>query len=591
MTYTLPCINSNGNPMTKIISIASNAVNAKLHLPDRETKLDVQGILSYAVEGAEHSMTFKRGHWDGRSSFLDFKSGIFPAGFLHFVAAKLRHKGYTVNLVRKPFPVPLGPENPVVDAFGNDPRYDYQPEVVRRLEKHGQIIAMVATGGGKSRIAKMAFARIGRPAMFLTTRGILMYQMHEAFERDLGIKVSVLGDGQFGHTITDEHGRERQAIKKMSVAMVQTLIARLEEKTVEGEIERVAEARIKKEMKEIAVLRKKMVGRPPVDVNAAIAVLERNQERGRPNAKDVTAAATEKVRQHNSDRAKTIDVLKKFELVILEEAHEASGNSYFEILRHCTNAHYRLALTATPFMKDSEESNMRLMACSGPIAIKIPEKMLIERGILAQPHFKIIPMLEKPKGLFKHTGWQSAYRIGIVENEYRNATIVNECARFAGYGLSSMVLIQQTAHGEKLVGLMAARGLRVEFIQGEDDQDGRKAALKRLARGDIDVLIGTTILDVGVDVPAVGHVCLAGGGKAEVALRQRIGRGLRAKKTGPNVCFVTDFEDTFNEHLKGHARTRLAIIEGTPGFDTYILKGGKDFDPQALGFKLLAQAA
>ncbi|MBH8434009.1 hypothetical protein I8Q59_09430, partial [Acinetobacter baumannii] len=43
------------------------------------------------------------------------------------------------------------------------------------------------------------------------------------------------------------------------------------------------------------------------------------------------------------------------------------------------------------------------------------------------------------------------------------------------------------------------------------------------------------LLDGGVDVPAVGLIILAGGGKAEVALRQRIGRGLRAKKFGPNV--------------------------------------------------------
>ena len=28
-----------------------------------------------------------------------------------------------------------------------------------------------------------------------------------------------------------------------------------------------------------------------------------------------------------------------------------AGNEYFEVMQYCTNAHYRLALTATPFMK------------------------------------------------------------------------------------------------------------------------------------------------------------------------------------------------------------------------------------------------
>lgn len=510
--------------MTETVTIASNAVHAKLHEPTRQVKLEVQRILSYRVEGAEHSTAFKSGGWDGRSSFLDFKAGVFPAGFVHFVGAHLRRKGFEVRFVSKPAPAPLGPENPKIDSFPEDPRYDYQMEVVRRLVKHKQIIAQVATGGGKSRIARLAFARINRPTLFLTTRGMLMYQMKDTFENDLGVPCSVLGDGQFGHI--DKNGQ--QCIKKMSVGMVQTLISRLTLPNVDD------------------------VG---VDAyNKAVAV--KNQ---------------------------TINLLAKFEFVILEEAHEASGNSYFEILKHCKNAHYRLALTGTPFMKDDEEANMRLMASSGPIAIKVTEKMLIDRGILATPKFKIVALQKKPEKLLRGTGWQSAYRIGIVTNEERNQAIAAEVVRAARYGLTSMILIQQKRHGEILTELLTSKGIKVEFIQGENDQTERKAALKRLATGEIHALIGTTILDVGVDVPAVGLIVLAGGGKAEVALRQRIGRGLRAKKRGPNIALIVDFDDPFNSHTKGHAMQRFSIINGTEGFGENIIRG--DFDFEALGFE------
>lgn len=579
--------------MTKTATIAYNAVNAKIHAPDRPLKLLIQEALSYAVSGAEHTLVFKRGNWDGRSSFFDFKSGVFPAGFVHFVTAKLRKAGYDVRHARQPLPIPQGPELPVIDSFGYTGRYDYQPEVVRRLRKHGQIIAQVATGGGKSRIARMCYASLNMMTLFLTTRGILMYQMRDTFERDLGVGVSVLGDGQFGHTIV-ENGIERQAVKKMCVGMVQTLVQRLEEKTVEGELEKLMEARLKVEAKQLEAAAKKLAASSMTKAQQKerLARLEAAQVAARkPFVAKIRAEAIVTVHDHMLQRDKTIALLSKFQFVILEEAHEASGNSYYEILRHCKNAYYRLALTATPFMKDDEESNMKLMACSGPIAIKVSEEMLIDRGILAQPHFQIIPMKVKPKHLLRHTGWQSAYRIGIVENDYRNDIIVRECARFADYGLTSMVLVQQTAHGDRLVKMMAAHGLRVEFIRGENDQAGRTAALQRLGAGAIDVLVGTTILDVGVDVPAVGHVCLAGGGKAEVALRQRIGRGLREKKTGPNVCFVTDFADDFNEHLKGHALQRLSIIKGTAGFDRFVHEGGSTFDIAALGFKRPAAAA
>ena len=505
------------------VTIAYNAVTAKLHEPTRSAKLRVQALLSYRVEGAEHTAAFKTGNWDGRSSFFDFRSGTFPAGFVNFVAGNLTREGWKVNRVRRPLPLPQGPEKPVVDAFPEDPRYDYQMETVNRLTKHGSMIAQVATGGGKSRIARLAFKRINRPTLFLTTRGILMYQMKETFENDLGVQCSVIGDGQFG--FKDENGRSY--IKKMTVGMVQTLISRLQE----------------------------------------------------PNPDD----SVEQQNKQAAIRAQTIELLSKFEFVIGEEAHEASGNSYYEILRHCKNAHFRLALTATPFMKDDEESNMRLMAAFGSIGIKVSEKLLIDRGILARPIFKIIKLPAKPNGLLRGTPWQAAYRLGIVNNEGRNAAIVNEATRAASNKMSVMVLIQQKAHGHLLRDLMTKRGLRAVFIDGDNNQTERKKALKQLATGEIDVLIGSTILDVGVDVPAVGMVILGGGGKAEVALRQRIGRGLRAKKKGPNIALIVDFFDEHNRYLKEHSLQRLSILRETEGFCVNILADNQDFDYEALG--------
>jgi superfamily II DNA or RNA helicase len=232
-------------------------------------------------------------------------------------------------------------------------------------------------------------------------------------------------------------------------------------------------------------------------------------------------------------------------------------------------------------MKDDEEANMRLMASSGPIAIRVTEKMLIDRGILAKPYFKIVNLKTQPPKLMRGTGWQAAYRLGIVDNDERNDAVVFEVERAARHGLSAMVLVQHKKHGDVLAKKLNEAGMVVEFIQGEDNQGERKTALRKLASGEINVLIGTTILDVGVDVPAVGMIVLAGGGKAEVALRQRIGRGLRAKKSGPNIALIIDFNDPHNSYLKTHAAQRLSIIKDTEGFGENIV--GNDFDYAALG--------
>jgi superfamily II DNA or RNA helicase len=192
--------------------------------------------------------------------------------------------------------------------------------------------------------------------------------------------------------------------------------------------------------------------------------------------------------------------------------------------------------------------------------------------------------VEKPEAIARGTGFAKAYDHGIVNHKPRNRAIIRQVMEAREYGLNAMILVSRTAHGALLEKAFKGLGLKASFIKGEDKQDARKRWLTALGDKSIDVLIGTTILDVGVDVPAVGLVVLAGGGKAEVSHRQRIGRGLRKKKSGPNVCLVVDFTDFYNKHLASHANQRMQIVKDTPGFAEGIIKGER-FPFEKLGFE------
>lgn len=497
-----------------IVTILYNPVAARINESTHQIDLHIQHILSYNVAGADMSESYQSGHWDGRASFYEMRKHRFPSGFVPAVIKGLRQLGYEVNSRRSKMPKPLGPKNPVVDNYPSDVRYDFQYETVGRLIRHGSMIAQVATGGGKSRIALIATARIKRPTLFLTTRKVLMYQMKRHYDSMLKIiggkhqRIGVMGDGDWSPE------------PWINVAMTQTLISRLKP--------------------------------------ASILDSQKNQD-----AQDKRIRAT-------------IALLERFELVILEEAHEASGNSYYDIMKRCKNAHYRLALTATPFMKEDEEDNMNLMACAGAIGIKVSEKELIDCGILAKPIFKyVVP--EKPKFLLRGTSWQAAYRLGIVESVSRNSLILQSAIKAVKYGLPTLVLVQQQKHGKMLEAAFRKNGIRCKFIFGPTQTHDRDLALKELESGVLQVLVGSNILDVGVDCPALGMVINAAGGKAEVNLRQRVGRGLRSKKTGPNVCFFLDFTDIHNKHLGKHSATRRGIIQSTPGFAENILLDSQDF--------------
>lgn len=511
-----------------VVTIARNAVVAQLREPTKEVAAFVNNLLSYKVEGGLG--------FSGTSSFFSVTQKTFPAGFAYLVKTELERIGHTVYEVARPHAAPLGPENPIVDEFGNDnPNYDYQMKALRQVEKHGAGIIRVATGGGKSKIAKLIMSRFRRMTLFLTTRGILLYQMDDQLQ-EIGLNTGQIGDG------------EMKFVRGVNLGMVQTLVQALEEPKLDVEIRAVVKSQHLSKNKDANISRD-----------------------------DIIEIAKERFEKKTKRR----DAIKKFlalvEVVIGEEAHEAGGTSYYEILRHCKNATIRVALTATPFMKDSAADNMRLMAAFGPVLIDIPEALLIERGILAKPYFKFIDC-EAPKGMHKSSPFERAYTLGYVKGTSPlHKDMLQDALMAKQYGLPILALVARTEAGDNLLTLYHRFGLKGVFLRGDDDQKVRKAKLADLAAGVIDFVIGTKILDVGVDCPAIGLVQLGGGMKAEVELRQRIGRGLRYKKKGPNITFIADYSINLNNTLRDHARKREAIVRQTPGFVEGILPANENF--------------
>ena len=562
---------------SKTIVFARNATHAKYMNPDKEIRRTIADIVSYKVAAAEHAGV---SNWDGYSSFYDKRKDTFDAGFLGIVKKRLERAGHKVIIKQRARPEPLGPESPVVDSYPEDPRYDYQAETMNRLVKMGGMIAQVATGGGKSRIFKLCAERINRPTLFITTRKSLMYQMAETYEKDIGKNFGIMGDGIW-----------RPCSNGVNFAIVDTLVSRLEKLEVRKEMEKAIDRVLEKADKEADRQLKKrglptntrlMRNMPKEIVTTVEKVKNAVYDRFLEEKQLVEDDIRRKVETHNQRRLEVLELLQGIEFLCIEEAHEASGNGFYNVAMACKNAYYRLALTATPFMKDDEEANMRLMAVAGPVGIKVSEKLLIDRGILATPYFKILKS-KAPTGVMRGTPWQKAYSLGVVNNTARNLSIVKEAQKAKAFQLPIMILVQQTKHGDVLKKLLTTAGVKARFISGKNEQEERADALKALGRGDIDCLIGSTILDVGVDVPAVGLVVLAGGGKAEVAIRQRIGRGLRAKKSGPNVAFILDFNDNFNNHLSRHSMERLRILSETPGFAERV--SANDFDYEGLGLR------
>jgi ATP-dependent DNA helicase RecG len=101
-------------------------------------------------------------------------------------------------------------------------------------------------------------------------------------------------------------------------------------------------------------------------------------------------------------------------------------------------------------------------------------------------------------------------------------------------------------------------GLRVGLLHGRLDADEKEIIMRRFQRGEIDVLVATTVIEVGVDVPNAAVMVVEHAERFGLAqlhqLRGRVGRG-SAKSycilvTGPRVSPLAE------ERLNAMVRTQ-----------------------------------
>jgi ATP-dependent DNA helicase RecG len=120
----------------------------------------------------------------------------------------------------------------------------------------------------------------------------------------------------------------------------------------------------------------------------------------------------------------------------------------------------------------------------------------------------------------------------------------------------------QTAIDTHAVLTQELNGLRIGLVHGRLKGDEKAAAMAAFAAGEIDVLVATTVIEVGVDVPNASLMVIEHAERFGLSqlhqLRGRIGRGAHN-----SVCVLL-----YQNPLSPTAQSRLKIIfENTDGFE------------------------
>lgn len=243
-------------------------------------------------------------------------------------------------------------------------------------------------------------------------------------------------------------------------------------------------------------------------------------------------------------------------LIVVDEQHRFGVEQRDALKVKAQKPPHLLVMTATPIPRTVA------MTVFGDLDVSTLRELPLGRQPITT---HVISVLEKPAFLERawerireevaagHQAYVVAPRIEAGSDESADIDFL--------FGLESPDIASVTELAPRLAS-GALKGLRVADLHGRQSSDVKDATMRAFADGEIDVLVSTTVIEVGVDVANATVMVIMDADRFGVSqlhqLRGRVGRG-----TSPGLCLLVT-----NAPGDTPARERLDAVAGTlDGFE------------------------
>jgi superfamily II DNA or RNA helicase/HKD family nuclease len=250
----------------------------------------------------------------------------------------------------------------------------------------------------------------------------------------------------------------------------------------------------------------------------------------------------------------TIDSLRTQELigqygeyfwhtVIFDECHRMAAASFDEVATRI-KPEILLGLTATPERSDNKPI-LKYFDCrpGGSPAVEMRLWHALDLQLLAPfEYFACDDDTDLRDVPWNRADEQKTLERLFTGNDARARLIVNEWRRLCANPRVSRAIAfcVSVAHAECMTKQFNRAGLPALCITGQSSREEREAAPRKLASGEVCVLVTVDLYNEGIDLPMVDTLLMLRPTQSPVIFQQQIGRGLRLFK-GKESCLVLDF--------------------------------------------------
>lgn len=218
-----------------------------------------------------------------------------------------------------------------------------------------------------------------------------------------------------------------------------------------------------------------------------------------------------------------------FGLVVIDEAHHATANSYQIVLDYFGSDAKVLGVTATPDRHDEESLGQIFQDVSFdyelPDAIKDGWLVSIEQQFVEVDGLDLSSCRKNKDGDLQDKDVANAMRVLKQEGELHK--IVDPTIELAGER-PTLVFAASVDHAESMAEIFNRhRKSSAEVLHGGTDKEVRKETLERFARGEFQYLCNCALFLEGFDEPTIGCVAVARPTASRALYAQIVGRGTR----------------------------------------------------------------
>jgi len=249
-------------------------------------------------------------------------------------------------------------------------------------------------------------------------------------------------------------------------------------------------------------------------------------------------------------RDSNLNMMPKIDLLVVDEAHHITADSYRRILDKAAEMNGQLKIfgvTATPNRGD-KTSLGEIFSNIGD-QIKLAE--LISSGHLVRPKTWIIDngdTQERLKALrARYNGDFNEQEVAhILDTEPLNSEVVRHWKEKAG-DRKTVVFCSTIEHARNVTNVYIEAGVDAALLTCDASREEREAILNNLQIGQIQVIVNVAVLTEGWDFPPISCVVLLRSSSYKSTMIQMIGRGLRTidPQIYPDIikrdCIVLDF--------------------------------------------------